>query len=134
MKTNPTGTGGFVTRELAHLIVQTRTAFPDAGWACWSPRPGTGSQHPLGRACDVTFGNPIGMFPTDVQVAEGWRMTTWLQTHTDALHVEYLIWQGHIWSLVRDREGWRPYHGGGMHDPTAPTGGHYDHLHITTRK
>ena len=131
---DPTGTGGFVTRELAHLIAQTRAGFPDTGWACWSPRPGTASEHPLGRACDVTFGNPIGVFPTDAQVAEGWRMTTWLQQHADALQVQYLIWQGHIWSLARDAEGWRPYHGGGMHDPTTPTGGHYDHLHITTTK
>ncbi|MTV26424.1 hypothetical protein FTX61_13515 [Nitriliruptoraceae bacterium ZYF776] len=129
---DPTGTGGWVTRELAHLIIQTRAAFPDTGWACWSPRPGTGSEHPLGRACDVTFGNPIGVFPTAAQTAEGWRMTTWLQTHADALHVQYLIWQGHIWSLTRDDEGWRPYDGGGMHDPATPTGGHYDHLHITT--
>lgn len=130
---DPTGTGGWVTRELAHLIIQTRAAFPDTGWACWAERPGTTSEHPLGRACDVTFGNPIGVFPTDAQVAEGWRMTTWLQQHADALYVQYLIWQGHIWSLARDHEGWRPYHGGGMHDPTSATGGHYDHLHITTR-
>ena len=129
---DPTGTGGFVTRPMAHLIAQTRAAFPDTGWACWSPRPGTASEHPLGRACDVTFGNPIGAFPTAAQTAEGWRMTIWLQQHADALHVQYLIWQGHIWSLARDHEGWRPYHGGGMHDPTTPTGGHFDHLHITT--
>ena len=129
---DPTGTGGFVTLPMAHLIAQTRAVFPDTGWACWSPRPGTASEHPLGRACDVTFGNPIGVFPTDAQVAEGWRMTTWLQTHADVLHVQYLIWQGHIWSLNRDGEGWRPYRGGGMHDPTTPSGGHYDHLHITT--
>lgn len=45
------------------------------------------------------------------------------------LGVEYLIWQGKIWSLARDSEGWRPYNGGGMHDPgNAITGGHYDHL------
>jgi len=131
---DPTGTGGFVTRQMAHVIAQTRAAFPDTGWACWSPRPGTASEHPLGRACDVTFGNPIGVFPTAAQTAEGWRMTTWLQTHADALHVQYLIWDGHIWSLSRDSEGWRPYHGGGMHDPTTPTGGHFDHLHITTGK
>ncbi len=131
---DPTGTGGFVTRQTAHLIAQTRAAFPDSGWACWSPRPGTASDHPLGRACDVTFGNPIGAFPNQAQVAEGWRMTTWLQTHADALHVQYLIWDGHIWSLSRDSEGWRPYHGGGMHDPATPTGGHYDHLHISNRQ
>ena len=25
----------------------------------------------------------------------------------------------------------RPYDGGGMHDPSSVTGGHYDHLHFT---
>jgi hypothetical protein len=66
-----------------------------------------------------------------VQLAEGWRMATWLQHHAGALRVEYLIWQGLIWSVARDDEGWRPYDGGGMHGPNSPTGGHYDHLHIS---
>ncbi|WP_116953337.1 lytic transglycosylase domain-containing protein [Jiangella endophytica] len=127
---DPTSSG-LITRQLLHLIAETRRAFPETGWACWSPRPGTSSEHPVGRACDVTFGNQIGTFPTDVQVAEGWLMATWLQQHAAALRVEYLIWQGLIWSLARDDEGWRPYDGGGMHDPNSPTGGHYDHLHIT---
>lgn len=130
---DPTGTGGFVTAATAHLIAQTRAAFPDSRWACWAPRPGTRSQHPHGRACDVTFGNRIGVFPTPAQVAEGWRMTLWLQQNATALNVEYLIWQGLIWSVARDSEGWRPYNGGGMHNPTTPTGGHYDHLHITVK-
>ena len=34
-------------------------------------------------------------------------------------------------ALSRDAEGWRPYNGGGMHDPGNVTGGHYDHLHVT---
>ena len=51
----------------------------------------------------------------------------------DVLGVEYLIWQGQIWSLARDAEGWRPYNGGGMHDPASITGGHYDHLHVTVK-
>ena len=49
------------------------------------------------------------------------------------LGVEYLIWQGQIWSPARDTEGWRPYNGGGMHDPASITGGHYDHLHVTVK-
>jgi hypothetical protein len=49
------------------------------------------------------------------------------------LGLEYLIWQGQIWSLARDAEGWRPYNGGGMHDPGNVTGGHFDHLHITVQ-
>lgn len=130
---DPTGTDGFVTSQLAHLITETKGAFGEGSWACWSPRPGTKSEHPLGRACDITFSNRIGTLPNNDQIAQGWQMATWLQAHADALHVEYLIWQGQIWSRRRADEGWRAYDGGGMHDPTDPTGGHYDHLHVTVR-
>ena len=61
----------------------------------------------------------------------GWRVTNWLKDNAEALGVEYLIWQGQIWSVARSGEGWRPYDGGGMHDPNGVTGGHYDHLHFT---
>ena len=47
------------------------------------------------------------------------------------LGVEYLIWQGRIWSVARSSEGWRSYDGGGMHDPTSVTGEPSDHLHFT---
>ena len=33
----------------------------------------------------------------------------------------------------RDDQGWRPYNGGGMHDPGNVTGGHFDHLHVTVK-
>jgi murein DD-endopeptidase MepM/ murein hydrolase activator NlpD len=133
MVPDPTGTGGQVTKRTAHMIGQARAAYPDTGWACWSPRPGTTSEHPLGRACDVTVGNRIGTRPTSPQLAYGWELTNWLQTNADTLGIEYLIWQGKIWSLSRDAEGWRPYDGGGMHDPADVTGGHYDHIHITVK-
>ena len=51
----------------------------------------------------------------------------------EALGVDYLIWQGRIWSLARDSEGWRPYNGGGMHDPDSITGSHADHVHVSVR-
>ena len=56
-----------------------------------------------------------------------------MKTHAEALGVEYLIWDGKIWSLARDAEGWRPYNGGGMHDPASITGGHFDPLHVTVK-
>jgi murein DD-endopeptidase MepM/ murein hydrolase activator NlpD len=124
---------GQITARLAHLMVQTKTAFPDTAWGCYSPRPGTRSEHPLGRACDITFGNRIGTRPTPAQLEAGWRVTNWMKTNADLLGVEYLIWQGKIWSVARDSEGWRPYDGGGMHDPNDVTGGHYDHLHVTVK-
>lgn len=124
---------GQITARMLHLYQQGTAAFPDTSWACYSPRPGTRSEHPLGRACDLTFGNAIGQHPTPVQLEAGWDVTNWMQTHAETLGVEYLIWQGKIWSLARDGEGWRDYTGGGMHDPDDVTGGHYDHLHVTVR-
>ncbi|WP_280202981.1 M23 family metallopeptidase [Nocardia cyriacigeorgica] len=132
MVDDPTSDGQ-ITARMAHVMAQARAAFPDSSWACYSPRPGTTSEHPLGRACDITFGNPIGTHPTPAQLEDGWRVTNWMKDHAESLGVEYLIWQGQIWSLARDAEGWRPYNGGGMHDPGDVTGGHYDHLHVTVR-
>lgn len=130
MVDDPTSDGQITARTL-HLYQQATAAFPDTSWACYSPRPGTRSEHPLGRACDITFGNPIGTRPTPAQLEAGWAVTNWMKTHAQTLGVEYLIWQGQIWSHARDDEGWRPYNGGGMHDPGDVTGGHYDHLHVT---
>ena len=132
MVDDPTSDGQ-ITARMAHLMAQARATFPDTSWACYSPRPGTTSEHPLGRACDITFGNRIGTHPTPVQLEDGWRVANWMKDHAESLGVEYLIWQGQIWSLSRDAEGWRPYNGGGMHDPGDVTGGHYDHLHVTVK-
>lgn len=122
---------GQITARMRAVYDQTRAAFPDSSWACYSPRPGTRSEHPLGRACEVTFGNQIGQYPTPEQLDTGWAATEWLMEHAPTLGIEYLIWQGRIWSPARADEGWRDYTGGGMHDPTDVTGGHWDHLHIT---
>lgn len=124
-------TDGQITARLLDLYQQGTAAFPETSWACYSPRPGSTSEHPLGRACDITFGNAIGHHPTPAQLEAGWDITNWMKTHAETLGVEYLIWQGKIWSLARDGEGWRDYTGGGMHDPGDVTGGHYDHLHVT---
>jgi len=132
MVPDPTSDGQ-VTARTAHLIGEARAAFPDTAWACWSERPGTVSEHPLSRACDVTVGNAIGQHPSPAQLEYGWALTNWLKTHSDVLGVEYLIWQGKIWSVARDTDGWRPYNGGGMHDPNDVTCGHFDHVHLTVR-
>jgi len=135
--TNPNGmvddptTDGQITEQTAHVLAQVRANFPDTAWACWSERPGNGSEHEIGRACDGTFGNSLGTAATGPALDLGWKVTNWLKTNATKLGVEYLIWQGHIWSVAHDSEGWRPYDGGGMHDPKSVTGGHYDHLHFT---
>jgi hypothetical protein len=132
-KVDDPSSNGQITARMFHLYEQAKAAFPETGWGCYSPRPGTVSEHPLGRACDITFGNAIGQRPNQQQLELGWTVTNWMKDNAQVLGVEYLIWQGKIWSVARDSEGWRPYGGGGMHDPSDITGGHYDHLHVTVR-
>ncbi|MGO1852805.1 MAG: peptidoglycan DD-metalloendopeptidase family protein [Agrococcus casei] len=122
---DPTSDGQITARTL-NLYRQATAAFPDTSWACWSPRPGTVSEHPLGRACDITFGNAIGQYPTPTQLEAGWALTNWMKNHAETLGVEYLIWQDKIWSLARDAEGWRDYTRG-----TDVTTKHIDHVHVT---
>jgi murein DD-endopeptidase MepM/ murein hydrolase activator NlpD len=99
-------TGGRITGRTAYILSQVRAAFPDSSWSCWSPRPD--SEHPLGRACDGTFGNSIGTPATGDALETGWAVTNWLKAHATQLGVEYLLWQGRIWSVARAAEGWRP--------------------------
>lgn len=128
---DPTGTGGCVTPRTAQLVATLRAAHGPLPIACWAPRPDNpNSDHPHGRACDITYG-AIGRFPTPTERAQGWAMTNWLIAHADALGITYVIWDGRIWTA---RSGWRPYTGGGIYDPHHPTGGHHDHIHISVRR
>ncbi|WP_353050456.1 hypothetical protein [Cellulosimicrobium sp. Marseille-Q4280] len=132
MLDDPTSDGQ-ITARTAQVMDLALAEFPGSSWSCWSPRPGTRSEHPLGRACDVTYGNALGEAATGDALEQGWAMTAWLQTHAEVLGVDYVIWQGGIWSSRWWGAEWRPYDGGGMHDPAAVTGGHFDHLHVTVR-
>jgi hypothetical protein len=127
---DPTGTGGCVTPRTAQLVATLRAAHGQLPIACWAPRPGNPtSDHPRGRACDITYG-AIGRFPTPTERAHGWAMADWLIAHADALGIAYLIWDGRIWT---SDTGWRAYTGGGIYNPRHPTGGHFDHIHISAR-
>jgi hypothetical protein len=129
---DPTGTGGCVTPATAWLIAQVALVFGDQPVSCWDAHAwNPDSDHPRGRACDYTIG-AIGTFPDPSDTALGWSLAQWLRTHAVALHVDYLIWQGRIWSTARADNGWRAYTGGGVYDPHDPTGGHYDHVHVST--
>lgn len=129
---DPTGTGGCVTPATAWLLVELGRAFGPLPTSCWdahawNPR----SDHPRGRGCDITFGQ-LGEFPAKADVDRGWLVARWLQVNAAALRVRYLIWQGRIWHAGRAEDGWLPYSGGGVYDPADPTGGHYDHIHVST--
>jgi hypothetical protein len=128
---DPTGTGGCVTQATAWLLAQVAAHVHQGPVTCWDAHAwNPSSDHPKGRACDYTIGR-LGDFPRRADVLRGWALAEWLRTCAAALHVSYVIFQGRIWSLRRAREGWRPYSGGGVYDPTDPTGGHYDHVHVS---
>lgn len=129
---DPTTTGK-ITARTANVLAQIRRKFPQSSWSCFRQDAGLKSEHRLGRACDGTFGNSIGHRATGRSLTYGWQVTNWVKANARKLGVEYLIWQGKIWSVRRASEGWRRYNGGGMFDPRNVTGGHYDHLHVTVR-
>ncbi|MBS3941472.1 MAG: hypothetical protein KG028_10975 [Actinobacteria bacterium] len=127
---DPTGTGGCVTPTTAALVAGIRAAFPNAPISCWAPRPANPtSDHPHGRACDITYG-VIGRFPTPSERAAGWAFADWLVANAQQLDIAYVIWDGRIWTST----GWRTYTGGGVYNPNHPTGGHYDHIHVSVRR
>lgn len=129
MVVDPSGTGGWVTRPTAHLYAQTRVAFPASGWSCWDAHEwNPTSDHPQGRACDITFGNTPGIMPTQDEAQRGWRIAHWLQTYAAELHIDYLIYAGQMWST--GDSAWEAYVSD-IYDTSTPTGGHYDHIHVS---
>ena len=103
------------------------------GWSvsCWDAHAwNPDSDHPDGRGCDV-FPGRAGTLPTADEKARGDALAATLQASAPHTGISYLIWYGRIWSIARNGDGWRPYTGGGIYDPTSPTGGHFDHIHIS---
>lgn len=79
--------------------------------------------HPSGRAIDL-------MIP-DYKTAEGksfgWQVARWMRANSQALGVQYVIFDAKIWNISRDDEGWRPYGTAHMDDTSM----HRDHVHVT---
>ncbi len=131
---DPTGTGGCVTAATAWLLASVEERFGQLPTSCWDEHAwNPTSDHPQGRACDHTFGR-IGEFPDAADRDRGWGLAEWFRANADALSVSYVIWQGRIWSSGRADAGWRTYSGGGVYDASDPTGGHYDHVHVSVTR
>jgi hypothetical protein len=100
---------------------------------CWDPHlQNPTSDHPKGKACDF-FPGKGGVFATGDALVHGWQLAAWLRTYAGPLHVKYIIWQGRFWDPgTADTNGWGvPYDGGGIYDIHDPTGGHFDHIHLS---
>jgi hypothetical protein len=125
---DPTGTGGHVTPRMHALYRALEAAGATTGGAtCWDPHlHNPESDHPRGKACDI-FINPD--YPA--AVTRGWQIAHWLTTVQPAYAIDYIIWQGRIWSARSPI--WSTYRSGiyNCPDPSNITGWHYDHIHIS---
>lgn len=138
---DPTREDGCLTGATRHGLDAAEAVFGglDGGpviskTGCWDEHAwNPSSDHPKGRACDL-FPGTAGTFPKGADLDEGWEIARWFEANAAPLKVEYLIWQGRYWdpTVKGDGSGWgRRYTGGGVYDTKDPTGGHYDHVHIS---
>ncbi|WP_028925316.1 lytic transglycosylase domain-containing protein [Pseudonocardia acaciae] len=101
--------------------------------SCWDPHAwNPSSDHAKGKACDL-FPGAGGKFAKGDALEQGWRVANWYRTNAAALHVKYLIWQGRYWDVrSKDQGGWGDrYDGAGVYNVKDPTGGHFDHVHVS---
>ncbi|MDN5919693.1 MAG: hypothetical protein L0I76_32110 [Pseudonocardia sp.] len=138
---DPTRGEGCLTGATRHGLQAAELVFGglDAGpvvqeAGCWDEHAwNPSSDHSKGRACDL-FPGTAGTFPKGADLDHGWEIAHWFEANAAPLKVEYLIWQGRYWdpSVTGDGSGWgRRYTGGGVYDTKDPTGGHWDHVHVS---
>jgi hypothetical protein len=84
--------------------------------------------HGLGRACDFMMAAG-GRRPTAEMRGHGQALANWLVDNAEALGVQYVIWEQHIWNVDRAREGWRL-----MGDRGSVTQNHFDHVHVSVQR
>lgn len=106
-----------LTPDAIRVVRCVKAEFPQLG-TIGGVRPDSMPDHPSGRAVDIMF--PGRCDPLGDQVA------AWLKANAASMGVNYLIWCQKIWSVQRDREGWRA-----MSDRGSPTQNHMDHIHVT---
>lgn len=112
----------------------------------YSVRPAkTPQDHTLGLALDATIGT-LGQYPGETEQTLGWGIACTLSVYAEQLGVEYVIWDGMIWSSSRSSEGgsggcsgqqtgWRQYcFRGSCGRSLGATLGHFDHNHVTVKQ
>jgi hypothetical protein len=123
---HPSQSGPCITATLRRAVNATIAAF-GRGHGVGCSRPGDPEDHGKGRACDLMV-STTGRRPTPEMRAHGQAMADWLVANAEALGVQYVIWEQHIWNISRAREGWRP-----MADRGSVTQNHFDHVHLSVR-
>ena len=85
-------------------------------------RPDVLPDHPSGRALDFMLPN----YASTSGKVLGFQISRYLQANHQALGVNYVIYDQHIWNELRDQDGWRY-----MASRGGPTADHKDHVHVT---
>ena len=87
------------------------------------------SDHANGRAVDVM----VPDWETTSGTAYGWSIATWMRNHAAELGVKYVIFHDHIWSVLRNAEGWRTYRNPEVAAPGdgTPSQRHTNHVHVS---
>ena len=111
-----------LTRDALLVLRCAKAKFPalvDFGGTRPDPLP----DHPSGRAVDVM----IPDYRSSEGKAFGWQVAHWLKDHRTQLGIHYLIFDAKIWSVDRDREGWRAYSPGSINASSL----HRNHVHVS---
>lgn len=77
--------------------------------------------HPAGRAVDVMIPNYKANQPL------GWEIANYYRANAKQYNINYIIFGQKIWSVQRDKEGWRA-----MANRGSDNANHYNHVHINT--
>lgn len=106
--------GTKVAREVAANFPQIATMY--------GRRNESGSDHNTGRAVDI-------MIPDyKSNAALGHAIAEHMRANASRLGITYVIWNQHIWSVQRSREGWRR-----MSNRGSDNANHKNHVHVSVR-
>lgn len=108
-----------LTPNSRYLLAEATKNFPEIR-TIYGVRSDPIPDHPSGRALD---------FMTYTNKDVGNRLAAWAQANATELNIDYIIWDQRIWSVARQREGWRF-----MADRGSNTANHKDHVHITVKR
>lgn len=108
----------------AQSFIKNRWAVPH-GVAASLNRQNLSSDHPWGKALDVMVSR-LGTFASGASKLMGDNIAEWFTRNPGQYGTSYVIWDGKI----NTGTGWRRY-SSSRYDTSSPTGGHYDHVHIS---
>lgn len=107
--------------ETKTLLLRVHAQFPQIT-TFYGVRPDPLPDHPSGHALDVMLPN----YTSASGKALGHEIANWARANAKSLDIEYVIYDQHIWNILRDSEGWRY-----MADRGSDSANHKNHVHIT---